>query len=488
MRIEAFHTHTEISPYKKGMCQELETFLSIWDKSRHRYIPIGFMIEGNTMYVPRAVNLQFIMQKFGINALPGTPEYPTINYNFDDYVKIPAKYKMLATPKDRIQEEACDFMMSEGSFSKEYSGAQYMLNLDTGLGKTFTMIYTIMKFRLKSLVIVNREHLATQWVKEILSMTNLPSDRVKFIDSSAIMEEATKHRDGGYIYVITHQRIESYASTNGWNAVREWFQDCMFGIKCYDEAHRYFENILHVDFFSNTYKTYYLTATFGRATPGEERLYNIVFRSAYRFGEQVSDYEEIRKHIIFVPIMIRSDPPPMTNVKTGHGFSNYKYIDYALNEEGNTLLRAYSRIIDQIRHLEGKILVISPKIESTEIIAEYTRKHCGKSCYAVHSKNDEEENDRALSSEVISTTFGSIGEGLNIKKLRCVIVAQGIGNKINMSQLRGRLREYDSEHDTFLFYIVDTAFTELTDIYRRAVLPVMKRKAKEINIIQWYDI
>lgn len=482
MNIDIYHTHIEVSPYKEGDCPEIEKYLSIWNDTRHQYEPMGYIVLNDILYLPRALNLQFIMMKLNFYG------HPTFHYECHDKKVIDDSYDMVAFPRNRIQEEACAFMTSKENFKRNSNGSQYMLNLDTSFGKTFAMIHALMHYRMKSLIIVNREKLAVQWTTELIKMTNLPDDKIIFINSSKSMEETANNPSYGYVFVITHQRLQAYTLANGWNKVKEWFDKSEFGIKCFDECHRYFSNTLHIDFFSDTFKTFYLTATYGRTAPSEARIYDIAFRTICRFGEQVSNYEEVRRHINFVTIKFHSYPPIGTSVKGPKGFSNYKYIDYALNEDNQTLLKAYKRVLDQIDRLEGRILVISPKIESTEIIAEFTRNNTNKTCYATHSKKSKEEKELAENADIISTTFGTIGEGLNIKKLRSIIVLQAIGNRINMSQLRGRLREYDDDHDTFIFYLLDTAFTELSDIYRRAVKPVMKQKAKETINVEWYDL
>ena len=84
-------------------------------------------------------------------------------------------------------------------------------------------------------------------------------------------------------------------------------------------------------------------------------------------------------------------------------------------------------------------------------------------------------------SDIISSTIKSIGEGDDIKGLRVLINLEPIGSKLLADQLRGRLREYSKDEDTYMFYPVDTSIKECTDFLKR-VMPVMKRKCKEIII------
>ena len=62
-----------------------------------------------------------------------------------------------------------------------------------------------------------------------------------------------------------------------------------------------------------------------------------------------------------------------------------------------------------------------------------------------------------------------------------------IGSKPLADQLRGRLREYAPDKDTYLFYPVDTAISKINELYKR-ILPVMKKKCKEIIETEMNDI
>ena len=103
----------------------------------------------------------------------------------------------------------------------------------------------------------------------------------------------------------------------------------------------------------------------------------------------------------------------------------------------------------------------------------------------VYSKNDKETNKENLQKKIISSTIKSVGEGVDIKGLRVLINLEPIGSKTLASQLRGRLREYSKEDDTYLFYPVDTTIPESTALLKR-ILPTMKKKCKEIYFMNMY--
>ena len=74
-----------------------------------------------------------------------------------------------------------------------------------------------------------------------------------------------------------------------------------------------------------------------------------------------------------------------------------------------------------------------------------------------------------------------------MKGLRVLINLDPIGSRNLADQLRGRLREYSKEDDTFLFYPVDLGFLECGELFKR-ILPIMKRKCKSITFVKWMGI
>ena len=98
------------------------------------------------------------------------------------------------------------------------------------------------------------------------------------------------------IYAVNHQTIIAYAKVHGWNSIREFFKKLKVGIKVVDEAHKFFENTLMIDYFSDIQKSFYITATFGRSDNREYRIYKSAFASMVRYGEETQKSEENRRH------------------------------------------------------------------------------------------------------------------------------------------------------------------------------------------------
>lgn len=478
--IRVFHTHVEIYPYSYGDCPRIEKMFSKFDNTIHKYIPIGYFIQNDILYLPRGVNLSLLQSLFNT--------IPTIVSKCDDFTKI-KKGTMKYEPRDRIQEQSIDFLTSKGNFKKGEFQSQFGLNLDTGDGKTYCMTNAILQLKMKAIVITHKQKIKEQWINTILNMSTIEKDSICDITGSDIIDNIMKGKIKADIYYVNHQTLNAYARVHGWTAIREFFQKIKVGVKVVDEAHKFFENSLMIDFFSNVKRSYYLTATFTRSDPTEIKIFKLAYSSLYRFGEETMDYEEKRKHIVFIVVYYHSYPTLEERSKmiTAHGFSSYKYIDYALNDENNSMMKVLKRLIEKTENMKGKTLIISPKTDSVDYIANQVKKYTDKSVGTVHSKNSVKLNEIGINSDIISSTIRSIGEGDDIKGLRILINLEPIGSKSLADQLRGRLREYSKEDDTFMFYPVDTAIKESYNFLKR-IMPVMKRKCKEIIFMTMDDI
>lgn len=470
-RITAFNTHIEVYPYERGENQSIENTFSVYDRLYYKWTPIAFTVENDTLYLPRGVNLNLLENIFGST--------PIISKKCDTirYINIEPRVE----PRSRIQAEAVEFLCSEGRFSIGTEYSQLSLNLDTGDGKTISAILAIaQKYKCRTLIIVEQTKLKNLWKKEFMKASTVPDDRIyDIIGSEAIFNINATDPDVD-IFVTTHQTLHSFGSTYGWVTLSEFFYNLGVGVKIYDEAHKYFGNICMIDFFSNTSKTFYLTATFTRNMTKEKMMYRKVFANTYRFGEETLQYEEKRKHTIYYWVTFNSyiEPHFIATLYGIYSISSYKYIDYALKlDENKTLLKVIKIIYDKVKHLRGKILIVTPKIESTEIIADYMRKISGKTVSVINSTKSSEMNEESQKADIISSTMKSLGTGVDIHGLRVVINVEPFTSETNMRQLKGRLREFSETDDTYFFDVIDVSIPDIVKMGERrkkAMKPIQK--------------
>ena len=472
MDITVFHSHIEVSPYKEGDIPELEKMFSKYDSVRHKRIVIAYFILNNVLYLPRGTNLMKLQELIQSTPLPFTKP--------DDYSKFESA-DIVYNPKNDLQEKSINFLLGkeESSYTGRYS--QLGLNLSTGDGKTYCTIASIIKYKIKSIVITHQDKIKNQWIDSVLNMTTINKDRVCNIHGTEIIEKIMNDEIEADIYFVNHQTIASYARSHSWYDVREFFKKIKVGIKVFDEAHKFFSNIFMIDCFSNCYKTFYLTATFGRSDPLEVSIYKRAFSYLVRFGED--SIEVKRKHTKFIVCLFSSKPEygVIPDVRNKYGFSNYKYIDYEFSDiSGNRLVKVLLYILKSTRNIEGKTLIISPKKETVDLVAKLAEDNFNNSVGTIYSDNKDTVNEENKNKEIISSTIKSIGEGSDIKKLRILINLEPISSKIIADQVQGRLREYSETDETYLFYPVDISVPECM-ISLKKMIPTMKKKCKDIT-------
>ena len=164
-----------------------------------------------------------------------------------------------------------DFLTSQNAFAKGKFYSQFGLNLDTGDGKTFCMIYAISVLQVKSIIITHKTRIKEQWQQEFLSKSNIQPESIVMINGSPDMDKIMKRRLSGDIYIVNHPTLTAYANEHGWDQLREFFKRIRVGVKVIDEAHKFFHNMLMIDFNSNVARSFYLTATFSRSDPTRKR-------------------------------------------------------------------------------------------------------------------------------------------------------------------------------------------------------------------------
>lgn len=477
--IYAYNTHIEVYPYEKGENKSIEDFYSVYDPTFYKMNPVAYYIENNTLYLPRGTNITLLERQFNTNLI-------SIVKDSDPAKRI--KIKATLKPRSRIQSEAVDFLTGEGRFSTALNYSQQSLNLDTGDGKTIAMILAIAKtYKTRTILIVHQTKLKEQWMREFMKASTLTEDRFcDLVGTESMIAVMTENIDAD-VFFVNHQTIHLCASKYGWDFIKEFFKKIKVGVKIYDEAHKYFSNIMMIDFFSNTKKTFYLTATFTRTQIKEKMIFKRAFANCYRFGEETLNYEEKRKHVIYYYVTFNSHPDPtiVPGMYNKYNISPFKYIDYALkDDEKHTLLKVIEIIMNQTSKLRGRVLITTPKIESTEIMANFLKDIVGdKSIAIINSSKTKEENDEARHADIISSTIKSLGTGIDIPGLRVLINTEPFTSEDNMRQLKGRLREFGPTDDTFMFDIVDTGFKDIS-IMGEKRKKAMKRYAKEIRLLE----
>lgn len=450
--VNIFRTHTEITPYKKGECRELEKKLSIWVQMRKigRYEPFGYDIIGNVMYVGKGISPYILEGCLGTDI-----QINNINI-VDDYDNMHTKLNMLCEPRSDEQYAMIDFLKA--------NKCQAVLTSNTDEGKTYTMINTIAYENRKSLIIVNKVALVEQWKREICKFTDIEPDRICIVHSSNINGNKTLNYNDYDIYIVTHQTMESIIRNESTTMLKKFLKDIRIGIKVFDEAHNRFKSMMYIDYITNTSKTFYLSASFMRSPYQESRIMNMSFNSASMYGMQ----NQITKHINYYLVDFDNgydyDISDLCMISNRFSLIKYEAMLFAKPNIYNTIRSILKNVEEKSdSSKDNKVIIVVSSKKCVDILSEYLVKFYGDEVGVVYSNNTAEENDNVKKHKnLIVTTPKSISEGENIPGLRYIINTVPFASKITSIQLKGRLRKFADGSETHMFDLRDTNTSKCT--------------------------
>lgn len=464
------HTRLEVPNYELGSCELLERSLSMWNKVTHKMEAKGFMynIETNTLYLPRALDVNFVARQLNRQVV--------MDYSPDEPKK--ANMRLMVEPRSDIQKKALSFLFGVGDFAYTKGRSQLSLNLGTGDGKTYVTIAALTYYKEVTMIITHINRLEDQWVGSLKKFTDIRDSEICEIDGSKDIKKLMESDKLNYkVYFVNHRTLHSYGNKHGWDAVGKLFKKLQIGVKVYDEAHLEFDNILRIDFSTNTKKTIYLTATFQR-TGVENKVFNLCFKNIAKYG--IETRNEKRKHIRYMGIIYNSKPSmeARSEMKNIHGFDKNKYCDYLA--ECKKFYEVLFDVMHRFDKLEGKQLILVSKIDAVEWVAKYIHDEFPEKTVGMyHSKIPMDEKMASLDKDIIVSTPKSMGTGVDVPGLRICIMTEPYSSEVTADQTSGRLREYAPDLYSFYVELVDKGFMKVYKMYKERN-KVFKKKCDKV--------
>lgn len=449
-----------INNYSFGDSPKLEHFFAVYQPNTHsyKYTGIYYDTENKRLYLPRGIDIWYV------ESLLNSQAYVERNmYNsFDQYTDIKIKY----LPRDDDQVEALKFATGKGVYRDTLTKSQLSINLNTGKGKTYVAIGTMSIFGIKSMVITYSTDILRQWKDCILDYTNISSKEIFSIDGSGaiyrLLTKSEQEIQNIKIFLVTHSTLQSYCSNNGWESLNDLFIYLKVGVKFYDEAHTNFDNMCMIDFFTNVYKTYYLTATPARSQADENRIYQTAFKNVLSIDLFHEDTDP-HTHYIAMRYFSRPEPQIVSGCKNKYGLDRNRYVNYIIN---NPQFRKMSTVVLDLifrkilRSIEDKVLIYIGTNQAITTFYDwiintfpFTNGNVGIYTSIVSGP----EKEYALSKQIILTTTKSAGAAVDIKGLKCTLVlAEPFKSEVLARQTLGRTRA----KDTYYIEIVDRSFIQ----------------------------
>lgn len=448
-----------VTDYEPGKCPRIENCFHKYDMITHSSYPLGMHYNEETkcLCLPRGIDIWFVEKYIGGHA--------EVDHDHDKFERIPEVY-IKYLPRNDVQKESLRFMLGEGEYKDNKMRSQMSLNLNTGKGKTYVSIATIAYERIRSIIITYSNGWLKQWKDCVTEYTDMSSKDVYQISGAQaidmILSGKSIHNNHN-IYLITHSTITSYASTHGWDKITELFKVLKIGMKFYDEAHLNFDNMCMIDFFTNTYRTYYVTATPARSDEQENKIYQMYMKNIPSI--ELFDEEE-DPHTHYVSMMYNSKPTvyEASNMKNAYGLDVNKYANYVVHKENfHYMVHIVLDMVFKMVGRNGKALFFFHTNEALLHMYDWLEQNYPElrgqlGVYTTASI----DKAAAKKKRFILSTVKSAGAAEDIKGLKvAVILAEPFKSKVIARQVLGRTRD----NGTYLIELVDLGFYKIKQWY-----------------------
>lgn len=484
-KIIVTNTAIIVNDYNIGDCVRLENSFRSYDPVTHSYyyLAIYYDEKNRRLYLPRGIDLWFVEKCLDCRAkvlMNGYVKYAKFN---DIFIK--------CLPRDDVQKETLRFMIGKQDYCQMANRTQLSVNLFTGKGKTYVTIATLAYLEIRGIVITNSVDWLKQWRDRTLEYTNISKKDIFLISGAggiARMMNSTKEELAHYkLFLVTHATLQDYANNNGWDRLTELFEHLEIGVKIYDEAHLNFKNMCMIDYFTNVYKTYYLTATPVRSADDDNKIYQLFFKNI----PQIDLFDpEQDPHTSYVAIHYNSKPSPIdiSNCRNSYGLDRNGYTNYVIKQDNfyKLLVIIMDIALKFTKNPGDKFLIYigtndAIKIVYSWILENYPELNNDIGIYT--SVVSDKDKEIAKSKRCILSTTKSAGAAVDIDGLKLtVVLAEPFKSELIARQTLGRTRA----PNTMYIEVVDRGFNQCTRYYY-AKLSIFEKYATDCSMIKISD-
>ena len=364
------------------------------------------------------------------------------------------------------------FLIGGGVYQFNHNCSQLACNAETGEGKTFCAIAMMTYLRTKTIIIVNRVNIKDTWIEEFTKFTDIDHRRILALDTKTI----GKILDGEFdpspynLFIVIHRTVANAAKLYGWKAIGELFIRCGIGLKIYDEAHKEFNSTCHIDAYTNTRKTIYLTATLKIAGRLANYIFQKVFTTIPKFDQRALGYTDSKKHITMIVQFYNSHPDidDRTRCKTNHGFSAREHSLYQI-ERDNEFMQILLANVDKMVVRNGfRSLILVNRIIACKEVALHIKNAYPELKVGIYNSDvrDEEKHRVLEEDQVIVSTNQSLGMSKTIDNLQWVCNCEAFYTDTTGDQASGRLRRLKGDKRCFYTELIDLGFPSIRNQWK----------------------
>ena len=481
MRLIKRRSHYEIDGYIMGTFPQLERLLSVWDDNSFKLNEYYYYDDENQiLYFPGGVDASKIVSYTNGMCIEKDNDY--------NEVQKTVNFTPSILPREITQKEAIRFLAGQGEYSYTKNSSQLVLSLPGGVGKTYCAVAAMSIFAKKSIVIVHNEKIRSQWIEKIPYYTNLPKKGVMALTSTEQLEMIASGKkirgiQNVAFFVCTHRLLGNYMKKHGFHSVNGLMKKLDVAVKIFDEAHLEFRSILMLDYAINTWKTFYLTATFGRSDFKDNMIFQTSFQDVYKLirGDDSIGRDRNVVYIAYV-LDCKVSAIEAAAITIRKRFNVHRYFDVEMKYE--KLFDTVSYWLDWYYNKKGytgKTFLLSSKKETCDKCNQIASELFPDKRTAVHYTGD--KVDALEEYDILSATDRMLGTGTDLDNLGMVINLVPISSSGNIDQIVHRLMRGKSTEDAFYIEGIDSSVPQVMKMYdkRSRVVRKIAKKAFEFR-------
>ena len=370
----------------------------------------------------------------------------------------------------------------------------YLLDLQPGYGKTLIGYFTCVNIHQRFCVLVKPTFL-NKWVEDIKKYTHLEDGDIYIISGkeSLIKLFDMKKDDINKIkvYVTSMRTITNYYYLS--------FEEDFYKIKPYhfmeylgidivlnDESHKEFEALFKVIMWMNPYKLLGLSATMESNKPGMNYFYNLIYPKKDRLVSMFG----LNKYLSLYFYNYRIAKGIYLQHKTHRGYNHIMFEQsimknmYLLNDYIEMILSIidkyyieYKKNIDYGIDGKEKCLLFFSTIDMCTIFTNKIKTRYPD--YNVQRYVEKDKYEDMLQGDIIISTPGSLGTGIDVPGLITAIQTVSIGDMQLNIQAAGRLREIKGKE--VLYISVQTDGIEKQKSLKIKRLNILRDRVRSIH-------
>ena len=501
MKTTEFHlcvrpTSYTVYPGKEAMIplSQLISRLEFEDEFVDDVISLGYLLDtdNDILYLHRGVDLDYLRKLLNNVSVEFTPATPSREMNNE--------YEELIPPRNDEQVDVINFIAGLHEHAENVNNQQLFLVKTGGFGKSYCSGRAACIYNQKTLIIMHRDQLRSQWKKSLYDLQGLTFREVHEIDSSEELGAIANGYDPDFdIYLMTHATFRAGVKRiRNFDKIANIPKVLGIGLKIIDEAHLEFRDTLLMDFIFNIHRNVYLTATDGRSSKDENTIFRHVFSNTLFYKpSSLLTQEKPKKWVEYNVVEINTHANPRIVKYRVEGYrgkmSPASYGKWVIQyDKKQTHIKCVCEIIRMIyeRDSSAKVLVFMPLIDLCIDTAYYLTKHLNYdpkfqynlNIQTINSKNSKSENEANKHADVIVTTIGSCGTGTDIPGVTGIISCSPFVSNLTARQTCWRLRYCGKR---CYYYDIYDSSVKMDKIWLKSRSKTLSAMAIETKFMSW---